>query len=326
VPIIEIICEEGRVDSFKAAAEHHEVDTIWGDIANENGLCSMRMYISEDKLQKVLDTFQSLTGPDSTARVFVLPVDSIYPREVQEKEKDKNTLLKNREALYLEVEKGTQLNRTFILLVILSTIVVSIGLAENNVAIIIGAMVIAPLLGPNLGLSLGIALGDYPLIIQSMKTNLSGLSITIFLAFLIGQFWPINFTNYEVISRTDVGLAGIVLALASGMAAVLSLTTKVSSVLVGVMVAVALLPPAAVFGMMVGNAQYQLAIGALLLLSINIVCVNMSAQFVLLIQGVRPRTWYEKRKANQSKLINILILFLLLIILITVIIIRQKLQ
>ena len=326
MPIVEIVCEKGRLDSFKAAADHHEVDTIWNAVIDDNEMCSMRMYIKDKNLQKVLDTFQSLTSPESKSRVFVLPIDSVHPRELQDKENDKKILIKNREALYLEVEKGAQLNRTFIMLVILSTIVVSIGLAENNVAIVIGAMVIAPLLGPNLGLSLGIALGDYPLILQSIKTNLIGLTITISLAVVIGIFWPINFTNYEVISRTDVGFAGVVLALASGMAAVLSLTTNISSVLVGVMVAVALLPPAAVLGMMIGNLQYQLAIGALLLLSINIICVNLSAQIILFIQGVRPRTWYEKRKAYQSKLINMIILFLLLSVLIAAIIIRQQLH
>lgn len=325
MPIVEIVCEEGKLDSFKAVAEQFEVDTIWNEVIDENGLCSIRMYVKDSKLQKALDVFQSLTSSESTSRVFVLPVESVHPREIQDKEDDKQTLIKNREALYLEVEKGAQLDRTFILLVILSTVVVSIGLAENNVAIVIGAMVIAPLLGPNLGLSLGIALGDHRLILQSLKTNLIGLTITITLAFVIGMYWPINFTNYEVISRTDVGLAGVVLAFASGMAAVLSLTRNLSSVLVGVMVAVALLPPAVVFGMTVGNQQYQLAVGALLLLSINIVSINLSAQIILFIQGVRPRTWYEKRKAKQSKLINSIILLLLLSVLIVAIIFRQQL-
>ncbi|MDH3609933.1 MAG: hypothetical protein OEQ24_11930, partial [Gammaproteobacteria bacterium] len=83
MPIIEIVCEEGRLASFKAAAEHQEVDTIWNEVVGENGLCSMRMYVNDEKLQKVLDTFQSLTDPDSTSRVYVLPVDSVHPRKKQ---------------------------------------------------------------------------------------------------------------------------------------------------------------------------------------------------------------------------------------------------
>lgn len=324
MPIVEIVCEEGRLASFKAAAEHQEVDTIWNEVVGENGLCSMRMYVNDDKLQKVLDTFQSLTDPDSTSRVYVLPVDSVHPRKKQNEKSSERKRLKNREALYLEVERGVQLNRTFILLVILSTIVATIGLAENNVAVVIGAMVIAPLLGPNLGLALGIALGDSPLILQSIKTNIIGILITISLAVVIGLLWPANVTSHEILIRTDVGLAGAILALASGMAAVLSLTTRISSVLVGVMVAVALLPPAVVFGMMIGNAQFDLAIGAFLLLSINIICVNLSAQIILILQGVRPRTWFEQRKAYQSKLINIIILVLLFAILIVVILFRQN--
>ena len=206
----------------------------------------------------------------------------------------------------------------------MSTTVAATGFAENSVAIVIGAMVIAPLLGPNLGLALGIALGDSPLILQSIKTNIIGILITISFAVTIGVLWPPNITSHEILIRTDVGLAGVILALASGMAAALSLTTRISSVLVGVMVAVALLPPAVVFGMMIGNAQFDLAIGAFLLLSINIICVNLSAQIILILQGVRPRTWFEKRKAYQSKLINIIILVSLFIILIAVILFRQN--
>ena len=90
------------------------------------------------------------------------------------------------------------------------------------------------------------------------------------------------------------------LALASGAAAVLSLTTGLPSALVGVMVAVALLPPTATLGMMLASGQMQLAAGAALLLAVNIVCVNLSANLVFAYKGVRPRHWIEKLNAQQS--------------------------
>lgn len=101
-------------------------------------------------------------------------------------------------------------------------------------------------------------------------------------------------------SRTYVGMDAVVLALASGAAAVLSLTTGLSSVLVGVMVAVALLPPMATVGLMLGSGQFDLAFGAALLLAVNVVCVNLAAKTVFLFRGIKPRTWLEKRKAKQS--------------------------
>jgi uncharacterized membrane protein len=81
---------------------------------------------------------------------------------------------------------------------------------------------------------------------------------------------------------------------------VISLTTGISSVLVGVMVAVALLPPTAVLGMMIGQDEWQLAHATALLLLINIVSVNLAAKLVLFFKGVKPRTWLEKQQARQS--------------------------
>jgi uncharacterized membrane protein len=97
-----------------------------------------------------------------------------------------------------------------------------------------------------------------------------------------------------------VGFGGVAVALASGAAAALSLASGVASALVGVMVAVALLPPTATLGMMLASGRIELAAGAALLLAVNIVCVNLSATLVFLFKGLRPRTWIEKRKAQQS--------------------------
>jgi uncharacterized membrane protein len=81
------------------------------------------------------------------------------------------------------------------------------------------------------------------------------------------------------------------------------LTTGLSSTLVGVMVAVALLPPTATMGMLLGAGRVELAVGAMLLLAVNVVCVIVAAKIVFMTKGVRPRTWYERQKARQSSLI-----------------------
>jgi len=117
--------------------------------------------------------------------------------------------------------------------------VASIGLIENNIAVIVGAMVIAPLLGPNIALAFSTSLGDRELMWQALKTNLAGLSLTLAMTIVIGMIWPAYLNSFEILVRTDVKPDGIVLALASGAAAVLSLATGLSSALVGVMVAVA---------------------------------------------------------------------------------------
>ncbi len=126
-------------------------------------------------------------------------------------------------------------------------------------------------------------------------------------------------------SRTEVGMDSVVLALASGAAAALSLTTGLSSVLVGVMVAVALLPPAATLGIMLGQGNMSLAIGAGLLLAVNIVCVNLASKVVFFLKGVDPRTWLEKEKAKRAMVVYVLGWIITLIILMPVIYARRSL-
>ncbi|MCK5722241.1 MAG: DUF389 domain-containing protein, partial [Gammaproteobacteria bacterium] len=94
--------------------------------------------------------------------------------------------------------------------------------------------------------------------------------------------------------------------------------------LVGVMVAVAILPPTATVGLMLGSGNYQYALGAALLLAVNIVCVNLSSNITFLLKGVKPRTWYEKKKAKQSKIILIAFWFVVLIVLAMVVNVRQQ--
>jgi len=93
------------------------------------------------------------------------------------------------------------------------------------------------------------------------------------------------------------------IALASGAPAALSLVTGVSSALVGVMVAVALLPPTAAIGLLLGACEVPLAMGAFLLLPVNVVSVNLSAQTVLFWRGVRPRTVYEEKEARIGRVV-----------------------
>jgi uncharacterized hydrophobic protein (TIGR00341 family) len=186
-------------------------------------------------------------------------------------------------------------------------------------------MVIAPLLGPNLALSLGTALGDSLLVQRSIKTLLAGITLALSLSALIGAFWPYALSSPELLSRTDAGMDSIVLALASGAAAALSLTSGLSTTLVGVMVAVALLPPAVTLGIMLGQTKIDLTVGAALLLAVNIVCVNLASKMVFLFKGIRPRTWLEKEKAKRAMTVYVLGWMITLAILILVIYARGSL-
>ena len=301
--LVEVVADPVQLDILVSfVAEQYGALDYWYSETAEDQRQSIRMLVDDQNRQSILDHLQNLLGSAENARIIVLPVEAVLPRQLEEEESPhtKTPSSSTREELYSQVEKNTRLDGNFLILVFLSTVVAAIGLLENNVAVIVGAMVIAPLLGPNLALAFAATLGDRDLLLESLKTNLSGVVFALSLSFLIGWFWPPITPSAEILARTDVGFDDVVLALASGAAAVLSLTSGVATALVGVMVAVALLPPTATLGMTLATGQQQLASGAALLMAVNVVCVNLSANLVFLFKGVRPRTWLEKRKARQS--------------------------
>ncbi len=325
--MIEVIADIGHRESIIRLSRQHEALDIWTGHEDEHGRQAVRILIPANHYPALLDALEGRLHTSSNARIVVFPVDATLPR-IEEKtgeEKEKNPITTSREELYKDVSQGARLDGNFLLLVALSTIVAAIGLLEDNVAVVIGAMVIAPLLGPNMALALGTALGDTELMWKAFKTNLSGILLAFAMSLLIGLFWPIQELSSELLARTDVGIAGIVLALASGAAAVLSLTTRISSVLVGVMVAVALLPPTTTMGLMTGSGRFDLATGAALLLATNVVCINLAAKLVFLFKSVKPRTWLEQKKARQSMTAYIVLWLITLSILIAIITIRHAL-
>ena len=283
-----------------------------------NVICR-EMLVRASDTQKIMDKIESFLGPEvpdravgvkpiSGVRAIVKEVKAIWPRNDKEERKSTSTFTGlSREELYNEVSRNASITSTYLLLVILSTIVAAIGMIHDDTAVVVGAMVIAPLLGPNLALALSTALGDFRLMLRSFYTNTAGLLIVIALGYLVGTILPTDFSSDALMRRTSVNYEGIILAICAGAAGVLSLTTGVSTVLVGVMVAVALLPPATAVGIMLGAGQYPLAGGAAMLLSVNIVCLNLSAKVVMFLKGIRPHSGHEQKMARKSMIIYVMI-------------------
>jgi uncharacterized hydrophobic protein (TIGR00341 family) len=281
----------------------------------------IKLLLDAEMAEPVLDFIENRYGLQEGFRVIVTPVEAVIPRlgvekkpEIDEENQKSESEAKRiyREELYEDINSVSSGGRTFILLVILSAFVASIGLLRANIAIIIGAMVIAPLLGPNMGMALAATLGDSALAKRSLKTNLTGIAFAVTIAIALGWFATVDVTNPEIASRLKVSYADFVIALASGAAGALSFTSSVPGSLIGVMVAVALLPPLMVFGLLVGDGQFQTSLNALLLLMTNVVCVNISGVAMFLYQGVRPNSWWEAKKAKKQTRIAIAVWMALL--------------
>lgn len=316
--LIEATFEESCAGRIREAVE--TADPIYHRLfeADESGKRLLKVFLDTDEIQEFLDRLQAICEGSKDWRILVLPVEATAPpipedkgREAERKSVRRAAL---REEIYKNVSDGAAFSLDFILLTLASTVVAAIGLNTDNVAAVIGAMVIAPLLGPILAFTFAAALGAGALLVQSARSALAGLFTGVAAAALISVAMPVNFASHELMSRTVVGLDSIALALAAGGAAALSIATGAPSALVGVMVAVALLPPAAAAGLFLGAGEFVLAGRAALLLTVNIVCIMLAAQGVYAYKGIRPRRWLTRRAASQTVRVQIAILAALLVI------------
>ena len=300
--IIEIVAPASEKAAIGRIADSHDVVDWWRTSSFEDERFSTELVVRPEGQQEVLDDLQGILDRCENARIIIRGVQATLPAaqdEQGEEETRRRTAARSREELYAEVAGGGAINSTYLLLCGLSAVVAAMGMFEDSAAVVIGAMVIAPLLGPNLALALGTTLGDTDLSRRAVAANAAGLSLSIGLALLMGLVLdPV--TNSQLLDRTNVSYPAMILALASGAAAVLSLTSGAAAGLVGVMVAVALMPPATALGLFVGWAQWDNALSAGLMLAINIAAINLSAKLVFVLKGISPRHWPEKTRARRS--------------------------
>lgn len=288
----------------------------------------IRVLVETKNTEEVLNYLENVSNVVDGFEVLLFPVQSYLTRlteeekeKIKQEEKADTTKIQraSRHELLGAIEKSSRITLNYTLLVILSAIVVTIGFIKDSEAVIIGAMVIAPMLGPVISIAFSSILGDFSLIRHSSITLLYAIAIGIGIAILCSFVLPVPLDNTEFASRTHVNLSDIVLALASGTAGALSIISRLPDALVGVMVAVALLPPTVVLGMSLGEGLWQEAFGSGLLLVGNISSVILAAIIVFSLSGIRPVKWKDVDRAKTSQKLSILFVSITIIILITAI-------
>lgn len=332
--LIELVVPEARGEELLRALQEQPL-LERRQIGLANGETLVRILLKAEQSEAVLDRLEKSLGSDPANRILVLPVEATLPRP----EPETATPVENpppaespaepcerisREELFEDISDAARCSRVYMAMVVLSSIVATIGLHHNSVAIVIGAMVIAPLLGPNVALALATTLGDLALARRALLAGAAGFGTAIALSVLIGAVVEVDPTLSEVAARTRVNLGDIALALASGCSAALAFTTGLSATLIGVMVAVALLPPLVTFGLLLGGGHPGPAWSALLLFLVNFICVNLSGVVTFVVRGIRPATWWEKDRARKATRIAILWWALLLVALAAIVLLSRK--
>lgn len=158
-------------------------------------------------------------------------------------------------------------------------IIASVGLNVNSIPVIIGAMLISPLMGPITGLGLGLGTNDRELVLFSIKNLLVMVGISLLAATLYFILTPLEIDNpTELLARTRPTIYDVFIALFGGLAGVLETARKEKgTVLSGVAIATALMPPLCTVGYGIANLSWQYTVGALFLFSINCIFIAMAA-------------------------------------------------
>ena len=208
-----------------------------------------------------------------------------------------STLFRPTAEIYEGVVEGRQFDTLYFSMLVFGCLIALLGLLLNSPAVIIGAMLISPLMGPILSCGLALTLAD-GVLARKAGRNL-GLSIleTILIAILATWMSPLKDVTPEILARTNPNLMDLLIAFFSGAAGTLALCSRRAgfTIVPGVAIATAVMPPIAVVGYGVSTSQWSVASGAFMLFVTNLAAIIVSADLVFLAVGLqRSRTAVER--------------------------------
>jgi uncharacterized hydrophobic protein (TIGR00271 family) len=188
------------------------------------------------------------------------------------------------------------------MLVLLSCIIATFGLALDSAAVIIGAMLIAPLMSPIMRCAVAMVRGDVRRVGQALTTLLIGVLVAIGLSALLGMLVTASFFNFleelpgEILGRTRPNMFDLVIALAGGVAGAYGLSQPhLSSALPGVAIATALMPPLCTVGIGLAQQRMDISGGAMLLFTANCLAIIFVAALTFVLVGFRPSLRSEEQ-------------------------------
>lgn len=208
------------------------------------------------------------------------------------------------------IEQASDLTRTntnFVVMIILSSFLASIGLLQSSAAVIIGAMLVAPLMSPLMGFGVGLAIGQLDMMRRSVGTVVQGVLMVVVVAMLLGFAFPLPTPTTEMVARGRPNLLDMGVALASGAAGAFAMARRdIPAALAGVAIAAALVPPLCTTGLAIGLGDASLILGAGTLSVVNIICISLAAAGVFAVMGLHQSgtvSWRERMLVSSSVLL-----------------------
>ncbi|WP_340203208.1 DUF389 domain-containing protein [Ascidiimonas sp. W6] len=193
-------------------------------------------------------------------------------------------------------------------ILICSIFIASVGLNANSTAVVIGAMLISPLMGPILGMGMSLAINDIDTLRRSLKNFGVMVVLSVLTAFLFFKFFPLRDESSELLARTAPDIRDVLIAFFGGLALVIARAKKgtIASVIFGVAIATALMPPLCTVGFGLAINNYEYAWGALYLFIINTIFIGLATFLVLkLLRFPMVRYANSKRRKLIARLASL---------------------
>lgn len=209
------------------------------------------------------------------------------------------------DALYIDGPVRGRMQSKFWILLLLSAVIATAGVVADSTATVIGAMIVAPLMTPILGTALAVVLADRRHVLRSISLVIGGALVVIAIGFLVGLIdAPLDAfaANTQVAGRISPRLIDLLAALATGTVGAFALVrSDISDSLPGVAIAISLVPPLAVVGLLLSVQRYSDASGALLLFGTNVAAIIATGAAVLLGYRVRDAARDADRPVGQLR-------------------------
>lgn len=272
----------GGREKFSCLVQQRYTERLLNELSRTFGeIPEFTAYVS--KLEAVLPPIEEIAATDLPASVGQPPPTAL------ERFFSRDRI--STDELYDDIEESLRVRPSYLLTVALSAVIAGLGMRSGQTAVVIGAMIIAPLLGPTMGIALAATVGSWELGRRAATTLVIGCLFAVLVGLGVGATVAIDPLVPELMNRTIVQPSDIALALACGAAGVLVFSRGASLSLVGVMIAVALVPPLSAAGIYAGAGYPTESASALLLFAVNLVCINVAGIVMFLMQGLTPKNW-----------------------------------
>ena len=321
--LLQVTVPTGKRETVLGALDDEGIDYVVTDETSGREFTAI-VYapLPNPAVEPVLERLQD-AGIDDEAYTVVVEASTVVSRRFEELEEryaeaeDVDEARIAREELLSRAAELAPTLRTYATMTVISAIIATAGLLLDSPAVVVGSMVIAPLIGPAMSASVGTVLDEDELFVRGVKLQILGLILAVTSAAAFAVFVRyahlvppgIDVTQVpEIRERLAPDFLSLTVALGAGVAGALSMSSGVSAAIVGVMIAVALIPPAATVGIGVAWGLPMVSVGSGVLALVNGLSINVAAIAVLWSSGYRPHQWFQLDEARSAVLKRVAIL------------------